>query len=160
MVLVHCTSSYQGQSTYEVSSTQVHQYWSYARDKIKRPKLTKGNNSFQRASRVMVLVHCTSSHQDQSTYEVSSTQLNQYWSYAPNKIKRPKLTKGNNSFQRANRVMVLVHCTSSHQGLSTYEVSSTQLHQYWSYAPDKIKQETHEGLCSIGLVRLFLFIDI
>ena len=140
MVLVHCTSCHCPLPVYNVSSIQQHEYCSYAPDKIKIQKITKGNNSFQRASRVMVLVHCTSPYQDESTYEVSSTQLHQYWSYAPDKIKRLKITKGNNSFQNTCRVMVLVHCTSSHQGLSTYEVSSTQVQQFWRNAPDKYLQ--------------------
>ena len=118
MVLVHCTFCHCPLPVYDVSSIQQHQNWSYAPDKIKIPKIPKGNNSFQRASRVMVLVHCTFPYQDESSYEVSSTQLHQYWSYAPDKSKRLKITKGNNSFQNTCRVMVLVYCTSSHQGLS------------------------------------------
>ena len=149
MVLVHCTSCHCPLPVYEVSLIQQHQYWSYAPEKIKRAKITKGNNSFQRASRVMVLIHCTSSFQGQSTYEVSSTQLDQHWSYALDKIKRLKMTKGNNSFHNTCRVMVLMHCTSSHQSLYTYEVSSTQVQYFWRNALDKSgqnkKTKTNKG---------------
>jgi hypothetical protein len=54
------------------------------------------------------------------------------------KLKVLKLTKGNNSKIRQKRVMVLVHCTSTHWYLFTYKVSWWHLLLFQSYVLDKI----------------------
>ena len=60
----------------------------------------------------MVLVRCTFLYCDLSLSEVLSYQLLYFGSYAPDKNPRLKFTKGNNSKNSWNRVLVLVHCTS------------------------------------------------
>ena len=99
-------------------------------------KIAKGNNSKIMQKRVMVLVHCidlpmkspysfvllmyehcTSPHRDLLVL----IPLTAFVLCSGHKFKY-KIAKGNNSKIMQKRVMVLVHCTSSHQDLSNNEV--------------------------------------
>ena len=59
----------------------------------------------------MVLVHCTSPLCDLSACKVRSYYLLDFGSYALDKNPKLKFTKGNNSKNTWNRLIVLVHCT-------------------------------------------------
>ena len=48
-----------------------------------------------------------------------------------------KLTKGNNSNNTADRVIILAHCMSPQWDLSVYEVWIYFFIDFWRYAPDK-----------------------
>jgi hypothetical protein len=52
-----------------------------------------------------------------------------------------KVTKGNNSIITLNRVMVLVHCTSSYCAWPLYEVVLNSNQYFTSYTPDKEKYQ-------------------
>jgi len=68
-VLMHCTSSQWGQSTYSFLWIAL-VVQSYFPDKVQNVKIKMGNNSKIRQGRVTVLMHCTSSQRDLSTYKV------------------------------------------------------------------------------------------
>ena len=81
--------------------------------------------------------HCTSSQWDLSMYEVSSSFFSTFRVMPRTRIKRGKSTKGNSSKIMQIRVMGLEHCTSPQWDLFIYEVSSSYLQYFKSYAPDK-----------------------
>ena len=57
-------------------------------DKFQEWKSTKSNNSKSMMPRVMVLVHCTSSQWDISTYEIQVSSLNNFWVMLQTKFKK------------------------------------------------------------------------
>jgi hypothetical protein len=77
----------------------------------KSMKITKGNNSKIMKGRVIILVHCIPPGWDVSTYEVSCWYLKGFLSYALDKDKVRKITKGYNSKLMQGRVIILVQCT-------------------------------------------------
>jgi hypothetical protein len=89
----------------------------------------------------MVLVHCTFSQCAWPFYEVVLNSNQLFSSYAPDEKNNGKVTKGNYSVSTLDRVMVLVHCTSSYCAWPYYEVVLNSNLYFSSYAPDMEKQQ-------------------
>ena len=84
-----------------------------ATDKLIIAKIKMGSNSKITCNRVTVLALCTISD-GHLNVQVSFDYLLYFQRYAPDKFNIAKISKGNNSINTADRVMVLAICTSPH----------------------------------------------
>ena len=71
----------------------------------------------------MVLVLCTSSDGGLYSYKVSGKDSGWYQNYRADTIFMRKISKGHNSVKNVGGESVLVLCTSSDDGLYSYQVS-------------------------------------
>ena len=94
-----------------------------------------GYNSVNIQGRIMVLVHCPSSHCHLSINQVSFQDMARtHIHYEQN-----KWLWGDNTVNIQGRIMVLVHCPSSHCHLSINQVSFQTLLYFSRYGPGRHK---------------------
>ena len=98
----------------------------------------RGDNSVNIQGRIMVLIHCPSSNCHLSINQVSFQSRLYFPRYGPDRQQLwKKKLRVNNSVNIQGRIMVLIHCPSSHCHLSINQVSFQSRLYFSRYGPDR-----------------------
>ena len=105
-------------------------------------KRLRGDNSVNIQGRIMVLEHCLSSYLFRN--QVSCQSLLYYLRNVSDRhpLWKTKWLRGDNSVNIQGRIMVLVHCPSSHCHLSINHFWFKCQQSFESYLPNKVPRRT------------------
>jgi len=103
-----------------------------------KKNILRGDNYVNIQGRIMVLVHCASSHCHLSINQVSLQSLAYFPIYGLDRHPlQKKSIRGDNYVNLQSRIRVLVHCASSHCHLSIHQVSFQSLLYFQRYGPER-----------------------
>ena len=124
MVLVHCLSPDCHLSINKVPFQSPKYFPRYGPDKhpLWKNKWLWGDNTVNIQGRIMVLVHCPSSHWHLSIKQVSFQSLKYFQDMARTGNNYEKLLRGDNTVNIQGRIMIILFCPFPHYHLSIYQV--------------------------------------